>query len=268
MARKNSNLVSLASILNANEQNPTISQGQTVLSGLSVIDAKRVDVFKNGIKLVKGDDYTVDSTTQITMTTALDAEDHISIHSIGHPSYITKTDQSLILGTSASTPAPFVFGDSDTGLYSDVGDTLSIAAGGTQILETKSAGIEVKSGVGIPKYVALSQGAAGAGVTYNIDSGNTASLTTDSDKTITFTTTGGDFTNLGGTSFTMLVKNNTSPDSDRVMTFVTSTGNTLHFSSENTLTVVGGKVGIVSGMVFGDNDIVLSSVGLDSSVTY
>jgi hypothetical protein len=123
-------------------------------------------------------------------------------------------------------------------------------------------------GIGIPNYVSLAQGAVGAGVTYYIDSGNTASLTTDSDKTITFTATGGDFTGLGGTAFTMLIKNNTSPDSDRVMTFVTSSGNTLHFNSANTLTVTGSKIGIVSGMVFGNNDIVLSSVGLDSSVTY
>ena len=268
MARKNSNLVSIASILNANEQNPTISQGQTVLSGLSVIDATRVDVFKNGIKLVKGDDYTVDSTTQITMTTALDAEDHISIHSIGHPSYITKTDHSLILGTSATTPAPFVFSDSDTGLYSDAIGSLSIAAAGTQILETKIAGIEMKSGVGIPKHVTLSQGAVGAGVTYNIDQGNTASLTTDSDKTITFTTTGGNFSNLHGVSFTTMIKNNTSPAADLTMTFVTSSPNTLNFVAPNTLTISGGKIGIVSGTVFGDSDLVLASVGLDSSVTY
>ena len=265
MARKNSNLLSVAGVINAQEQEPTITQGQTVLANLNTIDTARVDVFKNGIKLVQDEDYTADSATGITLTTALDDSDHISIHSIGNVSYANEV---LINGTTASAPKPYVFGDADTGLYSDAIGSLSIAAGGIQILETKTAGIEVKSGVGIPKYVALSQGAIGAGVTYNIDQGNTASLTTDSDKTITFTTTGGDFTNLGGTSFTMLVKNNTTPDSDRVMTFVTSTGNTLNFSSANTLTVVGGKVGIVSGMVFGDNDIVLSSVGLDSSVTY
>jgi hypothetical protein len=265
MARKNSNLLSVAGVINAQEQEPTITQGQTVLTALNTIDTARVDVFKNGIKLVQDEDYTADSATGITLTTALDDSDHISIHSIGNVSYVSDV---FIQGTTASAPKPYVFGDANTGLFSDSADTLSIAAGGTQILKTKSEGIELKSGVGIPKHVSLSQGAVGAGVTYNIDQGNTASLTTDSDKTITFTTTGGNFADLHGVSFTAIIKNNTSPNSDRVMTFVTSTGNTLNFSSENTLTVVGGKVGIVSGMVFGDNDIVLSSVGLDSSVTY
>ena len=175
---------------------------------------------------------------------------------------------STILGTTAAAPAPNVDGDTDTGLFSAAANTLSVSAGGTEISSFSSTGLEVKSGVGIPKYVSLSQGGVGAGVTYNIDAGNTASLTTDSDKTITLTTTGGNFTGLGGTSATLLIKNNTSPDSDRTMTFVTSSGNTLHFNSANTLTVAGGKISIVSAMVFGNNDLVLSAVSLDSSVTY
>ena len=265
MARKNSNLLSVAGVINAQEQEPTITQGQTVLTNLNTIDTARVDVFKNGIKLVQDEDYTADSATGITLTTALDDSDHISIHSIGNVSYVSEV---FINGTTASAPKPYVFGDADTGLYSDTANTLSIAAGGTQILETKTAGIEVKSGVGIPKHVTLSQGAVGAGVTYNIDQGNTASLTTDSDKTITFTTTGGNFSNLHGVSFTTMIKNNTSPAADLTMTFVTSSPNTLNFVAPNTLTISGGKIGIVSGTVFGDSDLVLASVGLDSSVTY
>jgi len=76
----------------------------------------------------------------------------------------------------------------------------------------------------------------------------------------------------------MLVKNNTSPVSDRTLTIVTNTPNTLHFGGDADsdgsgniglpVTVSGGHISIISGMVFGNSDIVLSSVGLDSSITY
>ena len=137
MARKNSNLISSRTVINASEQTPTISQGQTVLSGLSTIDVNRVDVFKNGIKLVPTEDFTVNSPTSITLTTALDDSDHISIMSIGSPSYVSGVD---ITGTTAAAPAPAVFNDADTGLFSAATNTLSISTAGTERVTIDASG--------------------------------------------------------------------------------------------------------------------------------
>lgn len=137
MARKNSNLISSRTVINASEQTPTISQGQTVLSGLNTIDVNRVDVFKNGIKLVPTEDFTVNSPTSITLTTALDDSDHISIMSIGSPSYVSGVD---ITGTTAAAPAPAVFNDADTGLFSAATNTLSISTAGTERVTIDASG--------------------------------------------------------------------------------------------------------------------------------
>jgi len=52
------------------------------------------------------------------------------------------------------------------------------------------------------------------------------------------------------------------------LTVQADTGDTLHFSSTNVVTVSSQKMAIISGMVFDANDLVLSSVSLDSSLTF
>ena len=263
MARKNSNLVSVASVLNASEQTPTISQGQTVLSGLSTIDGTRVDVFKNGIKLVKDEDYTVNSNSQITMTDALDDSDHISIMSIGNPSYITKTDHSLILGTSESTPAPFVFGDPDTGLYSDSSNTLAIATGGQKRLKVSNTGTEI---TGHAK-VGLVELADSNNVTYNISQGNIARWnragpTVDSNNTLTITGTSGG--TLDGVGFSIMAFNG---DSERNITFAGDTGITIFYGDSSTITWAGpNQHTIISGLVFDSATVILNNIAMAGSV--
>jgi hypothetical protein len=90
MARKNSNLISSNAVITGFTQKPTITADQTVLSGLDPIDLDRVDVYKNGILLLSAEDYAVNSITQITMTTALQADDDIVIQSIAH-GYVNST---------------------------------------------------------------------------------------------------------------------------------------------------------------------------------
>ena len=137
MARKNSNLVSSRSVINASEQTPAVTQGQTVFANLNTIDTDRVDVFKNGIKLVKTEDYSIDSATSITLTNGLDDSDHLSIMSIGNVSYVNKL---AITGTTAAAPDPAVFNDVDTGLFSGTTNTLSIATAGTERVTVNASG--------------------------------------------------------------------------------------------------------------------------------
>jgi len=63
------------------EQVPSISGGQTVLSGLDSVNVTDLDVYKNGILLSKSLDYVVNSETQITMITSLDDSDIVRVRS-------------------------------------------------------------------------------------------------------------------------------------------------------------------------------------------
>ena len=70
-----------------------------------------------------------------------------------------------------------------------------------------------------------------------------------------------------GTSFTILAFNSDA-NSDKTLTVQAASGDTLHFSSTNVVTVSAQKMSIISGMVFDADDVVLSSVSLDSSLTF
>jgi len=63
------------------EQVPSISGGQTLLSGLDSVNVSDLDVYKNGILLSKSLDYVVNSETQITMITSLDDSDIVRVRS-------------------------------------------------------------------------------------------------------------------------------------------------------------------------------------------
>jgi len=260
------------------EQFPAVSQGATVLSLTQSINTARTDVFKNGILLRQGvsQDYTINSPTQITMVDALDDSDLISVRSTVLGTTLN-TATSVISGTTASAPSPSVTGDANTGLFSAAADTVSIATGGSERLKVTNSGIEttsgisgdltLNSGVGIPNNKGF--GTIGAtDIRFNIDSGNTGTVTFNSNQNLVVGTTGNAaLTPYIGTSFTILAFNNDA-NSDRTLTVQADTGDTLHFSSTNVVTVSSQKMAIISGMVFDANDLVLSSVSLDSSLTF
>ena len=260
------------------EQFPAVSQGATVLTLTQAINTARTDVFKNGVLLREGasQDYAINSPTQITMVDALDDSDLISVRSTVLGTTLN-TATTVISGTTASAPNPSVTGDANTGLFSAAADTVSIATGGSERLKVTNSGIEttsgisgdltLNSGVGIPNNKGF--GTIGASdIRFNIDSGNTGTVTFNSNQNLVVGTTGNAaLTPYIGTSFTILAFNNDA-NSDRTLTVQADTGDTLHFSSTNVVTVSSQKMAIISGMVFDANDLVLSSVSLDSSLTF
>jgi hypothetical protein len=271
------------------EQFPAVSQGATVLTLTQAIDTARTDVFKNGVLLREGasQDYAINSPTQITMVDALDDSDLISVRSTVLGTTLN-TATTVISGTTASAPNPSVTGDANTGLFSAAADTVSIATGGSERLKVTNSGIEVTGtisggptidsatisgdltltgGVGIPNNKGF--GTIGASdIRFNIDSGNTGTVTFNSNQNLVVGTTGNAaLTPYIGTSFTILAFNNDA-NSDRTLTVQADTGDTLHFSSTNVVTVSSQKMAIISGMVFDADELVLSSVSLDSSLTF
>ena len=150
---------------------------------------------------------------------------------------------------------------------------MSITAGGTEIVKATTSGLEIPgdisgdlkltSGTGIPNNVSISD--ATTSLVFDLDSGNTGTLTFDDNSTLTIRNT----QNLpAGTAFTILAKN-TYVNSDRTLTLQVPTSNQLHFNSTNVVTVAkDGRIAIISGMVFDANEIVISSVSLDSSLTF
>jgi hypothetical protein len=116
-------------------------------------------------------------------------------------------------------------------------------------------------GIGIPNTTTLS--GIGA-VTYTLTDGNTATLTTDSDKTITLD---GTWSGIVGSGFSLMIKNS-DVDSDRTMTFEAGTGKTVKFNTENTLTIGAEDYGVASVLVFDANTVLLTATSLDSSLTY
>lgn len=247
------------------------TQGQTVLSLTNKpIDVNIVDVFKNGILLLEGAgaDYQVTNDSTITMNDALDDSDTIQVRSRGQ---MVNIDTSQITGTTAANPVPAVTGDANTGLFSATADTLSITTGGSERLKATNSGVEVSGeltmtgGPGIPKNTSLTDAAT---INFNIDDGNTGTLSFGTNRTLVVGVTGGaSMAPYVGTSFTILAFNSDA-DSERTLTVQAASGDTLHFSSTNVVTVNAQKMAIISGMVFDADDVVLSSVSLDSSLTF
>lgn len=283
------------------EQLPSISGGQTILSSLTPINTNVVDVFKNGVLLFEGagNDYVVNSTTQITLNDALDDSDFISVRSNPAATVAQNAVAANITGTTAGAPSPAVNGDADTGLFSDAANTLNVSAGGSEVASFTTAGLDVTGaltvngvpmdthdsaavqgqidsnfandvtfgsditvgGIGVPNTATLS----GIGpVTYTLTDGNTASLTTDSNKTITFD---GTWSGIVGSGFSLMIKNSDA-DSDRTMTFQAGTGKTVKFNSANTLTLNANDFGVASVLVFDANTILVTATSLDSSLTF
>ena len=285
------------------EQFPTVTGGSSTLSLAEPINVNTVDVFKNGVLLVKGGaaDYTVTNSNTIALNDALDDSDIVSVRT---GLAITVPYDISISGTTAAAPSPSVTGDTDTGLFSDAANTLNVSAGGSEVASFTTAGLDVTgtlsvggtsvllsntdlhdsaavqgqidatiaadvtfgsdvtvSGIGIPNTTTLS--GIGA-VTYTLTDGNTASLTTDSNKTITFD---GTWTGIVGSGFSLMILNSDA-DSDRTMTFEAGTGKTVKFNSANTLTVGPTDFGVASVLVFDANTILVTATSLDSSLTF
>ena len=277
------------------EQFPTITGGSSTLTLVEPINVNTVDVFKNGVLLVKGGaaDYTVTNANTIALNDALDDSDIVSVRTGLN---ITIPYDVAISGTTASAPFPAVTGDADTGLYSDAANTIKVSAGGSEVASFTTAGLDVTgaltinglpidsdtvqgqidsnfandvtfgsdvtvSGIGIPNTSTLS----GIGpVTYTLTDGNTATLTTDSNKTITFD---GTWSGIVGSGFSLMIKNSDA-DSDRTMTFEAGTGKTVKFKTENTLTLNANDFGVASVLVFDANTILVTATSLDSSLTF
>jgi len=226
---------------------------------------------------------------------ALDDSDLISVRSNVAATVAQNAVAADITGTTAGAPSPAVNGDADTGLFSDAANTLNVSAGGSEVASFTTAGLDVTKltingltidsdtvqgqidsnfandvtfssdvtvgGIGIPNTTTLS----GIGpVTYTLTDGNTASLTTDSNKTITFD---GTWSGIVGSGFSVMIKNSDA-DSDRTMTFQAGTGKTVKFNSANTLTVGANDFGVASVLVFDANTILVTATSLDSSLTF
>ena len=117
------------------------------------------------------------------------------------------------------------------------------------------------SGIGKPNTVTISGNGA---QTYTLTDGNTATLTTDSDKTITF---GGVASSIIGSGFSMMIKNSNA-DSDRTITFQAEAGKSVKFNTGNTLTINANDFGVASVLVFDANTILVTATSLDSSLTF
>lgn len=117
------------------------------------------------------------------------------------------------------------------------------------------------SGIGKPNTVTISGNGA---QTYTLTDGNTATLTTDSDKTITF---GGVASSIIGSGFSMMIKNSDA-DSDRTITFQAEAGKSVKFNTDNTLTINANDFGVASVLVFDANTILVTATSLDSSLTF
>ena len=271
------------------EQFPAVTPGDSDLTLTQTINTDRTDVFKNGILLRQAVDYTIVSPSLIRATTAPQLGDIFSVRSTVTGATLNDT----ITGITAAAPSPAVAGDNNTGLFSSAADTVSITTGGSERLRATNSGVEVTGtlttnainggptidsatisgdltltgGVGKPNNVSLSDAAT---INFNIDSGNTGTLTFGSsgNRTLVVGVTGGaSMAPFIGTSFTILAFNN-DISNDRTLTVQAAAGNTLHFGSSNVITVKSQKMSIISGMVFDADELVLSSVTLDSSVTF
>ena len=97
MARKNSNLITSVSATIADRsigidkltvggftQRRTLNAGETVIANLDTIQTVDdfTEVYKNGVLLKNTTDYTIDSDNGITLTSAADANDEITIRSM------------------------------------------------------------------------------------------------------------------------------------------------------------------------------------------
>ena len=113
------------------------------------------------------------------------------------------------------------------------------------------------NGLGVPKVATVSPGG-----TYYFDSGNVAKLTMTADASMQFDSPG---TLYDGAGFTILAKN-TDASAHR-LTLTTPNGVTLHTVGENKVTVNAGNIAILSGVIYGEKDILLTSTQMDSSIT-
>jgi len=97
MARKNSNLITSVNATIADRsigidkltvggftQRRTLNAGETVIANLDTIQTLDdfTEVYKNGVLLKNTTDYTIDSDNGITLTSAADANDEITIRSM------------------------------------------------------------------------------------------------------------------------------------------------------------------------------------------
>jgi len=122
---------------------------------------------------------------------------------------------------------------------------------------TVSGNLKVE-GLGVPRVTTLS-----SGDTYSFDSGNVAKIEFNADASLVFDSPG---TTYDGAGFTILAKN-THGSNDYRLTLTTPNGVTLNTVNENKVNVNAGKFAIVSGIIYGEKDIILTSTQTDSATT-
>lgn len=113
-------------------------------------------------------------------------------------------------------------------------------------------------GLGVPRVTTLS-----SGDTYSFDSGNVAKIEFSADASLVFDSPG---TTYDGAGFTILAKN-TDGSNTRQLTLTTPNGVTLNTVNDNQVTVNAGKFAIISGLIYGEKDIILTSTQTDSAIT-
>lgn len=205
MARKNSNLITSVSATLADRsvgidkltvggftQRRTLNAGETVIANLDTIQTidDFTEVYKNGVLLKNTTDYTIDSDNGITLTSAADANDEITIRSMvdNIASIVadgavtnTKYGGTISVDGSGNVTAAGTISDSDGSLRT-IGSTTLIT----------SAPYTIPSGSS-GKLFRIDTGATLGTTTVNVNEANFAQgdiftifNNTNSDRTVTF----------------------------------------------------------------------------------
>ncbi len=179
--------------------------------------------------------------------------------------YLSDTDSGLSVDTQPNTSVqPLLYALDSNKVELGVEHAVNVFSPDEPINVSRTSGNFTVSGnlrvdgLGVPRVTTLS-----SGDTYSFDSGNVAKIEFSTDASLVFDSPG---TSYDGAGFTILAKN-TDGSNTRRLTLTTPNGVTLNTVNENRVTVNAGKFAIVSGIIYGEKDIILTSTQTDSATT-
>lgn len=198
-----------------------------------------------------------------TLSTANPAK--AQVYTPGEYYYLSNLDSGLALDAQPNTSVQPLFYalDSDK-IELNVEHAINVFSPDEPINVSRTAGNFTVSGnlkiegLGVPRVTTLS-----SGDTYSFDSGNVAKIEFNADASLVFDSPG---TTYDGAGFTILAKN-THATNDYRLTLTTPNGVTLNTVNENKVIVNAGKFAIISGLIYGEKDIILTSTQTDSATT-
>ena len=231
-----------------------------------VLDSNKIDLnISDAVQIAAGNTGSFDK-IRITETTdaTVSSTDHgFQIGPTSGTNIIMDTNEVFARNNGALSGLHLNADGGSVTINNNLSDKVTFDSGGI----TATGDLTLTGGVGIPNNVSLSDAAT---INFNIDSGNTGTLTFggSGDRTLVVGVTGGaSMAPYIGTSFTILAFNNDASN-DRILTVQAAAGDTLHFGSSNLVLVKSQKMAIISGMVFDADELVLSSVTFDSAITF